>query len=40
MYDLAQKQTTFPLDLVEMEKIGEINRKSIIENGKLIYEEQ
>ena len=40
LYGLALNKTSFPLDLVEMEKIGELNRKSIIEKGKLIYEKQ
>ena len=40
LYGAALDKTTFPLDLVEMEKIDDINRKSIMENGKLIYEKQ
>ncbi|NQT59318.1 MAG: nucleotidyltransferase domain-containing protein [Bacteroidetes bacterium] len=40
LYGFALSKTSFPLDLVEMEKIGELNRKSIIEKGKLIYEKQ
>ena len=38
LYGVALSKTSFPLDLVEMEKIGELNRKSIIEKGNLIYE--
>jgi predicted nucleotidyltransferase len=40
MYGTALEKTTFSLDLVEMEKIDVLNRKSIIKNGKLIYEKQ
>ena len=40
LYGASLDKTTFPLDLVEMEKIDDINRKSIMENGKLIYEKQ
>ncbi|MCK5154907.1 MAG: hypothetical protein KAQ69_00655 [Spirochaetales bacterium] len=40
LYGIALNKTSFPLDLVEMEKVGELNRKSIIEKGKLIYEKQ
>lgn len=38
LYGVALSKTSFPLDIVEMEKIDELNRKSIIEKGKLIYE--
>jgi predicted nucleotidyltransferase len=38
LYGIALEKTSFPLDLVEMEKINELNRNSIIKNGKLIYE--
>ena len=38
LYGIALEKTSFPLDLIEMEKIDILNRKSIIENGKLIYE--
>ncbi len=38
LYGIALKKTSFPLDLIEMEKIDKLNRNSIIENGKLIYE--
>jgi predicted nucleotidyltransferase len=31
------KMTDFPLDLVELEKINPIHRKSIKENGRLVY---
>ena len=34
----AMDMTTFPLDIVEIEKIEPEYRESIIENGKLIYE--
>ncbi|MCF6334906.1 MAG: nucleotidyltransferase domain-containing protein [Spirochaetales bacterium] len=38
LYGLALDKTTFPLDLIEMEKIDKLNRRSIIQNGKLMYE--
>ncbi len=38
LYGIALNKTSFPLDLIEMEKIDKLNRNSIIENGKLIYE--
>jgi len=38
LYGIALSKTSFPLDIVEMEKIEDLNRKSIIEKGKLVYE--
>ena len=38
LYGIALTKTSFPLDLVEIEKVDDLNRNSIIKNGKLIYE--
>jgi predicted nucleotidyltransferase len=40
LYDKALAMTDFSLDLVEMEKISEVHRKSIIQYGKMIYEKR
>ena len=40
LYDKASAMTQFSLDLVEIEKISEVHQKSIIEQGKIIYEKR
>jgi len=34
----AEALTTFPLDIVELEKVGEANARHIRETGRLVYE--
>ena len=40
MYGEAESLTTFSLDLVELEKVAEPHKRSIIKNGRLVYEKQ
>jgi len=40
LYGRAEKMTEFSLDLVEMEKINEMNRESISTNGRVVYEKR
>lgn len=40
MYEKASSMTNFPLDLIEIEKIEKLHRKSIEENGVMRYEKK
>ncbi len=35
----AQEMSAFPLDILEMESVGETNAEHIRENGRLVYEQ-
>lgn len=38
LYNTAAEMTSFPLDLVEIDKVDDLSRESILSKGKVCYE--